>query len=115
MSSNTNVTAENATLLMAPGEATRPNWLPNAGLRQMDINPESWGMTIEQWLCFVNKCQRTPQWQVLAAAKGEGNINMYDMKDTFVVCAMVMWDRKQHHTVNEPDSGQSAATVLPQV
>lgn len=63
----------------------RPSWLPESGARQCDIDPTRWSLSIEQWLCFMNECRQTCRWQELIAEKGEGAINMYDVRDAFVV------------------------------
>jgi len=67
-------------------EAQRPPWLPMAGVGLASIEPVRWTMTIEQWLFFVDTCRATDTWKMLAGQKeDEGAINMYDLKDYFVV------------------------------
>jgi len=63
----------------------RPEWLPHTGSGQSNVLPSQWSLSLGQWVFFVRACVMTAAWSALAAKKGEYNINMYDVKDQFVV------------------------------
>jgi len=91
--------------------ALRPDWLPSSGPGLVKVPPECWAITVEQWMLFVETCRETMTWHALAANKwdkalqlyqdgrvicedqesavyagmGELVINMYDVRDHFVV------------------------------
>lgn len=68
---------------MAP-HAPRPLWLPNSGVGQVNVKPKCWSISLENWVNFVNECMITATWTCLAMAKGEGNVNMYDINTHFI-------------------------------
>ena len=63
----------------------RPSWLPKTGKGQSNVKANCWSLTIEQWVYFVKECAATSTWDALVKAKGEYNINMYDVNDHFVI------------------------------
>ena len=65
---------------------TRPWCLNDTGPGIAEIDPLKWSLSVENWIAFVHACMNTDTWDELAKARGdEGKINMYDVKDHFIV------------------------------
>jgi len=64
--------------------APRPSWLPLTGRGQANVNPICWTISVGQWTLFVRACVATETWKALAEAKGEYQINLYDINEHFI-------------------------------
>jgi len=64
--------------------ATRPLWLPEAGVQQSDMEPLNWSISLESLIRFLDTCVDTDTWRSLAAIKGESKICMHDINTHFV-------------------------------
>jgi len=78
------------------GKVARPHWLPTRGLGNMKVEPEEWGMTIQQFCAFIMACfmgegddggklrtyaKKTPQ---KTKAKDANHVTLYEIVDHFV-------------------------------
>eukprot|EP00555_Chaetoceros_dichaeta_P013250 CAMPEP_0198272860 /NCGR_PEP_ID=MMETSP1447-20131203/54754_1 /TAXON_ID=420782 /ORGANISM="Chaetoceros dichaeta, Strain CCMP1751" /LENGTH=400 /DNA_ID=CAMNT_0043966265 /DNA_START=616 /DNA_END=1818 /DNA_ORIENTATION=- len=65
-------------------KASRPECIPRTGAKLAEVDPIRWSISIKDWIKFVHACIDTDTWRVIAKAKGEYNISMYDLNDHFV-------------------------------
>jgi len=79
------ITNVDLTVIGSAPLAPRPTWLPTTGAGQSTVEPGNWSISLENWTRFMRACMDTDTWACLVAAKQERNINMYDMKDHFIV------------------------------
>eukprot|EP00933_Yihiella_yeosuensis_P058179 TRINITY_DN5846_c0_g2_i2.p1 TRINITY_DN5846_c0_g2~~TRINITY_DN5846_c0_g2_i2.p1 ORF type:complete len:424 (-),score=46.78 TRINITY_DN5846_c0_g2_i2:428-1699(-) len=72
----------------------RPKWLPTTGPGNLNVPPERWGMSIQQWAAFIMGCRMcTEKWNELLADSNRKTlidgeykpyVNLYQLCDHFV-------------------------------
>jgi hypothetical protein len=86
------VSAEDGRVIDYAPLAPRPAWLPAEGARRSGVyvgqratQPIHWSVSLGEIADFLDACIQTSAWRVLAAAKGEAAITMYDIAEHFIL------------------------------